>query len=286
MRGVPTEPWIKMRRKIRDDGRIREVSAKFPEGFQKESSRRTIQTLIVGALCRMWWLADEYAGEDGLLRGYTPTDLDDEVGIPGFTVALPADWCEIRSDGLFMPDYLRHNGTTAKSRLVDARRKEQAKREPEKNPESFRKETEKNRSKSKSKSKSKVGDTSPAPSKGNGKLPTVPQFTRDKRPPTDTYGGLVWRMARMAENLTGIPYVPTWARDKKTIKPLAQQLGADAFGQRWCNFVQQSQSDEWLQGNFNIPYFVSKSNSFTGRVVAEPESAVGREIRLLMEKQG
>jgi len=81
----------------------------------------------------MWSLADELAEElpdgTGLLRDYMPEDLDRIVGIEGFTKALPEEWMGVRDDGLYLPDYIEHNGTTAKKRAQDQKRQSKKRRQ-------------------------------------------------------------------------------------------------------------------------------------------------------------
>ncbi len=100
------DEWIKMRKKLLRDGRVLNVSRIC------HAQRVT----VIGALFVLWSLADDYAESDGLLCGYTPSDLDREVEIAGFTVALPPDWCVLREGLIYLPNYQEHNGATAKQR--------------------------------------------------------------------------------------------------------------------------------------------------------------------------
>jgi len=99
--------WIKMRLVLPRDGRVRRLSR----------SLATSVTHVCGALYLLWSLADELAVEDdqggGLLEGYESADLDTHVGIPAFTETLPTCWMEIRDEGLYLPKYHEHNGSTA-----------------------------------------------------------------------------------------------------------------------------------------------------------------------------
>jgi len=107
------EVWIKFRKKLLRDGRVLQMSRKCP------ASRVT----LIGALVTLWCLADDYADESGLLVGYTPEDLDREVGVDGFTEALPLDWCEIRDGEVYLPNFHDHNGFAAKKRSQETARK-------------------------------------------------------------------------------------------------------------------------------------------------------------------
>jgi len=105
--------WIKMRKSLKRDGRVLQVS--------RLCNAPPLQ--VVGALYALWSLADDFIDdEEGFLRGYTPADLDREVGIDGFTTALPDDWLEVKQDGLYLPQYQEHNGSTAKARAQNQKR--------------------------------------------------------------------------------------------------------------------------------------------------------------------
>ena len=105
--------WIKFRKSLVRDGRVRIVS--------RNCHAKTVT--VIGALVTLWTLADDYADEDGVLLGYTAEDLDAEVDVPGFAEALPAEWLDTTGEFLKLPDYQQHNGTTAKARAQAADRK-------------------------------------------------------------------------------------------------------------------------------------------------------------------
>ena len=126
--------WIKMRKSLWTDGRVRILSRKL----------RTERGHVIGALVRFWSVADEHADENGYLHGYTKDDIDAEVELNGFCNALPPDWLEVLDDGLQLPDYTRHNGKTGKARAIDTQRKHH-KRMSEICPKSVRNNSDKNR---------------------------------------------------------------------------------------------------------------------------------------------
>jgi hypothetical protein len=106
------DEWIKMRKKLRKDGRVLQVAR----------SCNVIRVTVLGALLDMWFFADEYADENGVVVGWSAADLDAEVGVVGFAESLPLEWLMITPEGLQFPRYLEHNGTTAKNRAdSDAR---------------------------------------------------------------------------------------------------------------------------------------------------------------------
>jgi hypothetical protein len=78
--------------------------------------------LAVGKLFRVWRWFDQHT-IDGNAPGVTPALLDRFVAAPGFAEAMRSvGWLTINSDGLTLPNFDRHNGTTAKSRALTAKR--------------------------------------------------------------------------------------------------------------------------------------------------------------------
>ena len=105
--------WIKMRRDLRTDPRVVRISSAL-----KADTLRT-----VGALFVVWGLADAHT-KDGFLEGYTLEILDEVVGLPGLAQAMSdVGWLELRTDGVTIPDFERHNSESAKKRAQDAVRK-------------------------------------------------------------------------------------------------------------------------------------------------------------------
>ena len=79
-------------------------------------------TLLLGALVRLWIIADTHIGEDDILA-LNVDQIDKLIGIDGFCKILPRDWLEILSgDRVKLPNYHTHNGTTAKERSANAAR--------------------------------------------------------------------------------------------------------------------------------------------------------------------
>lgn len=123
--------WIKMRVNLADDGRVVALACKL--GAHSAH--------VVGALHWLWSKADQHT-VDGKLHGYRPDYIDKHVGIPGFTQALseltkagkPRPWVNISDDFVSICEFGRHNGTTAKERATDARRKSTKRRENVRQP--------------------------------------------------------------------------------------------------------------------------------------------------------
>lgn len=78
--------------------------------------------LTVGKLFRMWRWFDQQT-ENGNARGVTAPLLDRMIGVTGFCEAVQSvGWIEVTDDGINLPNFDRHNGTTAKSRALGAKR--------------------------------------------------------------------------------------------------------------------------------------------------------------------
>lgn len=105
--------WIKFRRSLLTDGRVRKMSATL----------RTNVREVLGALVIFWCLADEHADENGELFGWSFDEMDGLVGINGFCSALPECWIDMSGEWVKCPEFLEHNGSTAKRRAEDTKRK-------------------------------------------------------------------------------------------------------------------------------------------------------------------
>jgi hypothetical protein len=96
------------------------------DGRLLDVSRRCHVKLVTafGALVAIWGLADSQADEQGVLHGYTKADIDRYVDVPGFCEALPKCWIDLSGEWVKLPNYQVHNGTTAKSRALAAKRQQ------------------------------------------------------------------------------------------------------------------------------------------------------------------
>jgi hypothetical protein len=78
--------------------------------------------LTVGKLFRLWRWFDQQT-VDGNACGVTAALLDRQVGASGFIQAVSdVGWLLIEKDGIRLPKFDRHNGNTAKSRALTAKR--------------------------------------------------------------------------------------------------------------------------------------------------------------------
>lgn len=106
--------WIKMRSDLR----------RHPKVVRMASALDADKLRVIGGLHAVWSLFDEQT-EDGLLEGYSPQALDDEIAWPGFADAMQAiGWLEYDPEyGLCAPEFDEHNGQSAKRRAQETKRK-------------------------------------------------------------------------------------------------------------------------------------------------------------------
>lgn len=138
--------WIPIRVDLFDCPQVVRILSELCPGSVLDMSERVRKTSeVVGALVRMWSLFDRYT-EDGKLRGYTPSVLDQLVGLPGFANSVASvGWLQITDIGLEMPEFSKYLSTTAKSRMKDAQRKKASRAASESCPENVREKTDRNR---------------------------------------------------------------------------------------------------------------------------------------------
>ena len=113
--------WIKMRVDLQSHPKVvRILSAMRPQDVQT----KTDKFRVIGGLHAVWAVFDAHC-EDGVLNGYTPDALDHIIGWDGFSSALISVGWLVENDGssLEMPEFLEHNGQSAKRRAEDQKRK-------------------------------------------------------------------------------------------------------------------------------------------------------------------
>jgi hypothetical protein len=125
-KGAKVSGWIRVQKELPDTMRFRRVVKALRESNAlrgvTDCDDAFVATLVLGALARLWVYADSHIADDNTLA-ITLEEIDDLVGIKGFANALPADWLQvIDADNVQLPDFLEHNGTSAKNRRDAARR--------------------------------------------------------------------------------------------------------------------------------------------------------------------
>lgn len=79
---------------------------------------------VMGRLIRLWGYFDQHS-LDGHIEGIDASIIDHLVGHPGFCAQLAnVGWMTVEGAGVTLPNFHRHNGDTAKSRALTARRTE------------------------------------------------------------------------------------------------------------------------------------------------------------------
>ena len=79
---------------------------------------------VIGGLHAVWGIFDAHS-QDGVLRGYTPGLMDHVIGWDGFSEAMiKVDWLVFDGlETLSIPEFVEHNGKSAKRRAEDQKRK-------------------------------------------------------------------------------------------------------------------------------------------------------------------
>lgn len=127
--------WIKMRCDLFTNPKVVRISSAL-----KADTLRT-----VGGLMSVWCLFDAHS-EDGSMIGYSCTTLDDHLRWPGFATAMMAvGWLSETDEGLDLPRFETHNGTSAKRRAQDADRKKEVRKTSASEADKLRTREEKRR---------------------------------------------------------------------------------------------------------------------------------------------
>lgn len=92
--------------------------------------------LTVGKLIRVWRWFDQHT-VNGNAQSVTPALLDRLIGVTGLTKSMAnVGWMIVNEDGLVLPNFDRHNGKTAKERVLSAKRQANHKSNAKSNAES------------------------------------------------------------------------------------------------------------------------------------------------------
>lgn len=105
--------WIKMSVDLRS----------HPNVVRLAATMKSDRLRVVGGLHAVWSIFDAHS-TDGLLAGYSHQAIDDDLGWRGFSKAMEAvGWLEFSAEGARAPRFEEHNGTTAKRRATETKRK-------------------------------------------------------------------------------------------------------------------------------------------------------------------
>ena len=105
--------WIKMRGNLWDDPRVARLCDMTDQS----------EAAIVGALYWLWATADQHT-EDGVMPGLSLRQIDRKTGVDGFGKALcDIGWLADHPEGVRIVGFEEHNGSSAKRRCSESRRK-------------------------------------------------------------------------------------------------------------------------------------------------------------------
>lgn len=103
---------------------VRILSASCPQSVRDMSER----CRVIGALYRTWCIFDRFT-EDGILTGYTPEILNDEIGIENWAENLQhVGWLMIEEQSLVVPEFTEYFGDSARRRMKDRKRKAESRK--------------------------------------------------------------------------------------------------------------------------------------------------------------
>tara|TARA_R110000787_G_scaffold5230_3_gene19253 strand:+ start:856 stop:1671 length:816 start_codon:yes stop_codon:yes gene_type:complete len=104
--------WIKINSNLWDNPKVSEMCDHLDCG----------EAVIVGALFRLWSMADQHS-EDGRLP-MSMASVDRKTGVQGFADTLrKVGWLDVDEGGILIPEWESHHSQSAKRRSEDARRK-------------------------------------------------------------------------------------------------------------------------------------------------------------------
>lgn len=118
--------WIKLEKDRKDDPRVIRMARELRHAsVTHERFTPAIHvTLVLGCLDVLWCYADTHVREDDTLD-LGPDEIDELVGLQGFTRLMPPDWLEVLdTNRVKLPDFHAHNGTESKKKALSQKRQE------------------------------------------------------------------------------------------------------------------------------------------------------------------
>jgi hypothetical protein len=102
--------------------KIEHVTPDKPEVIAISDILKIDQDAVFGKLCRIWIWMDEQS-VNGHALSVTENWIDRETRVTGFAEAMrTVGWLGTKNGSLFLPNFDRHNGESAKKRSLDAKR--------------------------------------------------------------------------------------------------------------------------------------------------------------------
>jgi hypothetical protein len=116
--------WIKVDKELSETIRFKRMVKAYGNALRGVTERDVTRdrTMLLGALVSLWMYADSHIRDDNTLV-ITLDEIDEIVGVEGFAQSIPADWLKvIDAEHVELPDFLEHNGTSARQRKNNAKR--------------------------------------------------------------------------------------------------------------------------------------------------------------------
>ncbi len=116
--------WIKFEKELPKTVRFLRLLKAYRNALRGVTERDVTgdASLMLGALLQLWSYADSHIGDDNVLA-ITLDEINEIVGVQHFAQSLPTDWLKvIDADHVELPDFLEHNGTSARQRKNAAKR--------------------------------------------------------------------------------------------------------------------------------------------------------------------
>lgn len=116
--------WIRAEKELTETIRFKRMVKAYGNALRGVTERDITrdETLLLGALIRLWMYADSHIRDDNVLT-ITLDEINEIVGVENFAQCLPTDWLQIiDADHVELPDFLEHNGTSARQRKNNAKR--------------------------------------------------------------------------------------------------------------------------------------------------------------------
>jgi hypothetical protein len=108
--------WFKFRKKLPTDPRVLRIASRLRDAAVTQDALYELAAL--GALAKFWGFADTHVSDDDRLN-LGADEVNKIVGVANFCDLLPADWFKILdAECVQLPDFLKHNGTSAKTRAL------------------------------------------------------------------------------------------------------------------------------------------------------------------------
>lgn len=245
--------WIKMGTGLRTHPKVvRMASALKADGCPD-------RLRIIGALHAVWCLFDAHS-EDGVLVGYTPEVVDEEIGWPGFTAALIAvGWCDVADESLVLPRFDAHNGQSAKRRAMEADRKRTVRKVSASRADELRTKEEKNREEKRNTAMSTKTSTDLLGDKASDPADLVAR--RAQRIATVTEDAISAYNAVLGKPVGKLPSVNAKVGRKKRQEQVqrclqtASEICDDQFGDKrvtpqfWEAYFAACDADPWMRGD-------------------------------------